>query len=464
MSTRDPDVLTPVIEAPTPSVEGFKEALAAGDAARAEQYRRRARPRGPPRRTRRRHDRGARKRLHDGIGDEALADLLRELEAEDAGDLLRRFPLGDAADILDEFEPDDAADVVEAIEEAEPALVSPLLVEMESAEDVRELLAYESDTAGGRMTTDFLAVGPETTAEDAIQTFRERAQDGRFQSYIYVTDPQEHLLGVAPLYRLVMADPRTPVTEFMTRDPIRVEATDDQTEVAAVFRQRHFLAVPVTDAQGRLMGIVTADDVADILDLEATEDMYRMAGVGVTERATGPVLESLRHRVPWLTFNMIWSLGAAIVISIFEPTIQAAAVLAVFIPVITGQAGNSGIQTATIMIRSLALGDVTPRDTLRLLGREWTVGAVKGLIFGVSLALIAIVWKGNVVLGLIVGVSLFLNIAIVASTTGVLLPMTLQRLGVDPATVAGVFDTMLSDLMGNFIYLGLATLLLASLT
>jgi magnesium transporter len=157
---------------------------------------------------------------------------------------------------------------------------------------------------------------------------------------------------------------------------------------------------------------------------------------------------------------MAWSLGSAFVVSLFEGTIEKAAVLAVFMPVIAGQAGNAGIQTATIVIRSLALGDVTPRDTLRVLLKEWGVGLIKGGIFGLALGLIAWLWKGNPVLGLVAGGALFLNIAIVASTTGVVLPMTLRRLGVDPATIAGVFDTMLSDLMGNLIYLGLATLLI----
>ncbi len=155
---------------------------------------------------------------------------------------------------------------------------------------------------------------------------------------------------------------------------------------------------------------------------------------------------------------MAWSLGSAFVVSQFQRTIEIAPVLAVFMPVIAGQAGNAGIQTATIVIRSLALGDVTPQDTTRVLVREMGVGLIKGTVFGLALALIAWFWKGNLMLGVVAGLSLFLNIAIVASTTGVLLPMTLRRLGIDPATIAGVFDTMLSDFMGNFIYLGLATL------
>jgi magnesium transporter len=398
--------------------------------------------------------------LYEVLGDERLAALVQRLEPEDASDVLRRLSDAEAAHILDELAPDDAADLIGEIKIEAPERAHSVLVEMDQAGDVEALLAYLPDTAGGRMTSEFLAVTPQVTAGEAIHTLRQLTRNGKFRSYIYVTDEQRRLVGVVPLYRLVLVDPTTRIANFMIPNPVRVQGTDDQQEVARVFREHRFLAVPVVDLEDRLMGVVTADDIADVIDQEATEDMYRMAGIGVKERATSPMLESARRRVPWLAFNMAWSLGSAFVVSLFEGTIEKAAVLAVFMPVIAGQAGNAGIQTATIVIRSLALGDVTPRDTLRVLLKEWGVGLIKGGIFGLALGLIAWLWKGNPVLGLVAGGALFLNIAIVASTTGVVLPMTLRRLGVDPATIAGVFDTMLSDLMGNLIYLGLATLLI----
>jgi magnesium transporter len=401
--------------------------------------------------------------LYDLVTDAPLAFLLRELDARDAAEVVKRLDDVRAADVIDEFEPDDAADIMEAIKAKESARFQSILVEMDRAGDIEALLRYLPDTAGGRMTTDFLAVRPSLTAGEAIERVRERARDGQFQSYVYATDETRQLVGVVPLYRLITVDPATPVGSFMRTDPVTVQGSDDQAEVARAIRRYHFLAVPVVDLEGRLMGVVSADDVADIVTDEATSDMFKMAGVGVEERATSPMLQSARRRVPWLAFNMVWSLGAAVIISFFQGTIEQAAVIAVFIPVITGQAGNAGIQTATIVIRSLALGDVTPKDTLSVLLREWGVGAIKGVLFGTLLFLIAWVWKGNLVLGMIAGVSLFANIAIVASTTGVLLPMTLRRLGIDPATIAGVFDTMFSDLMGNLIYLSLATIAISRL-
>jgi magnesium transporter len=191
--------------------------------------------------------------------------------------------------------------------------------------------------------------------------------------------------------------------------------------------------------------------------------MFRMAGVGVKEWAFSPVWDSARRRIPWLSFNMVWAFAGAVVISLFESTIDRVAALAIFMPMIAGQAGNTGIQTSTIVVRSLALGEVGIGDLAHILRKEWTLGLIKGILFGSILGLVAWIWKGNAMLGVVAGTAMLLN-TMVASTTGVLLPMTLRRLNIDPATVAGVFDTMLSDLMGFLIYLGLATLLITQLT
>ena len=458
-STTTPKSMSAATEALKPTVDTFRRAISERDFKSAEKIAAALPPAGL-RDALRGLTAEQTKALYESIGDDRLATLVEALEPKDAGDVLRRLSNAGAADVLDELAPDDAADVIGAITAEVPERAQPILIEMDRAGDVQALLAYLPETAGGRMTTEFLAVRPETTAEETMRALRERAQQGEFRSYVYITDADNRLVGVVPLYRLVLVDPTTRTADVMVRDPVRVSGTDDQKEVARVFRERRFLAVPVIDLEGRLIGVVTADDIADVMEQEATEDMYRMAGIGVKERATSPMLESARRRIPWLAFNMAWSLGSAFVVSHFQRTIEMAPVLAVFMPVIAGQAGNAGIQTATIVIRSLALGDVTPRDTMTVLLRELGVGLIKGGIFGLTLALIAWLWKGSLMLGVVAGLSLFLNIAIIASTTGVVLPMTLRRLGIDPATIAGVFDTMLSDFMGNLIYLGLATLLI----
>jgi len=398
-------------------------------------------------------------RLQSLLAPGRLADALAELHASEAARLISRFSRAIAADILEDMQPDDATDVVEELQRND---AEEILGEMESAEaqEIRELMTYAPDTAGGRMTPEFVSVLPHVTVAAAMRLIRNQAPNAETIYYIYVTEPDDRLVGVVSMRDLVVADPQARIGAVMRREVFHVRADVDQEAAAQLLTEHELLAVPVVDDGGRLLGVITVDDVLDVVQEEATEDMYRMAGIGVKERATSPMLESARRRVPWLAFNMAWSLGSALIVSMFQGTIEKAAVLAVFMPVIAGQAGNAGIQTATIVIRSLALGDVTPRETMQVLLREWGVGLIKGTTFGIALGVIAWLWKGSAMLGVVAGGALFLNIAFVASTTGVLLPMTLRRIGVDPATIAGVFDTMLSDLMGNLIYLGLATWLI----
>jgi magnesium transporter len=355
---------------------------------------------------------------------------------------------------------DAAADVLQSLS---PAETGSLLAQMRSVNQVRPLLAYPAETAGGLMTRGYVEIRPEMTASEAIDLLRSiQTSANEVYYYMYVISEANQLIGVVNLRQLVVADSATPVTELMTREIISVLPGTDQEECARLIQHYRLRALPVVDANGVLRGTITADDIMDVLAEEATEDMFKMAGVGVKERAFSPLRESIIRRVPWLSFNMTWAFAGAAVISLFEGTLQRVATLAIFMPMIAGQAGNAGIQTATIVVRSMALGEVSAGDAARLLGKELALGAVKGAIFGSALGVIAWVWKGNEVLGLVAGVALFCNM-LVAATAGVLIPITLRRLGFDPATIAGVFDTMLTDLMGFLIYLGLATAFISSL-
>jgi magnesium transporter len=391
---------------------------------------------------------------------DAAEEFFLGLPAREMCELVLALPPGERRSWLRMAPPDDAADLLQSAPPAErPALLH--LLDEPTREEVSGLLAYREDQAGGLMSPRYVRLRPEMSVDEAVSYLRQAAREHMETIYyVYVLDAEQRLVGVVSFRELLGASHDKRVRDVMRKDFVSVPNDMDQEDVVRLIRRERLLAVPVLDAGGRIQGIVTVDDVIDVLVEEQTEDMYKMAGIGVQERATSPMLESARRRVPWLGFNMAWSLGSAAVVSAFQPTIEKAAVLAVFMPVIAGQAGNAGIQTATIVIRSLALGDVTPRDTLRVLLREMGVGLIKGGTFGLVLGLIAWLWKGSAMLGVVAGVSLFLNIAIVAATSGVLLPMALSRLGKDPATIAGVFDTMLSDLMGNLIYLGLATALL----
>jgi magnesium transporter len=333
---------------------------------------------------------------------------------------------------------------------------------MRTSAEIAPLLPYADETAGGRMTSDFVALHKEWTVDEALSYLRRTRPDAEQAFYLYVVDDGHCLEGVVSLREIVVAAPDMRIANIMTPDVVSVGANEDQEDIARRIQHYRFVALPVVDDQRKLVGVVGVDDLIAVAEEEATEDMYRMAGVGVKEWAFSPLRESIFRRVPWLSFNMVWAFAGAIVISLFEGTLERVAAIAIFMPMIAGQAGNSGIQTSTIVVRSMALGEVKLSDVARLLSKEWGMAAIKGVIFGTALGVVAWLWQGNPTLGAVAGAALFLNM-LVAGTAGVLIPMTMRRLGFDPATIAGVFDTMLTDLMGFIIYLGLATIFISQI-
>jgi magnesium transporter len=410
--------------------------------------------------------------LFDSLDDDERQTMLSLLDADGVAALLEHMdedlrkgvaektPRGALAQILDRMENDIAVDILHDMAPAEASLT---LAHMRTAAEILPLMQHSDETAGGIMTRGYIALHKDMTAEEALAFLRATKPLAEEAYYLYVLDGQNHLQGVVSLRQLVVSEPQTRLEDVMVTDVVSVAPDTDQEEAARLLQRYRLRSLPVVDADGVLSGIITADDIIDVIQEEATEDMYRMAGVGVKEWVFSPLRESIIRRVPWLSFNMIWAFAGAAVISLFQGTLEKAAVVAVFMPMIAGQAGNAGIQTATIVVRSMALGEVKLNDITRVLAKEIALAATKGVIFGSALGLIAWVWKGNIYLGLIAGSALFLNM-LIAGTAGVLIPMTLRRLGLDPATIAGVFDTMLTDLMGFLIYLGLATIFISQLT
>ncbi|MBI1886217.1 MAG: magnesium transporter [Chloroflexi bacterium] len=394
------------------------------------------------------------------LSSEGQAHLLEHLDEDTRWDVIEKMPRAALARVLDRMDNDEAADVLRDLPPSEAARV---LANMNTAFEVAPLLEHAEESAGGLMTRGYVALHKAMTAAEAVIYLRVRKPFAEEAYYLYVLDPANRLEGVVNLRELIVADPDTPIEQIMAREIISVAPGMDQEESARLLQHYRLRALPVVDESRNLLGIITADDLMEVLTEEATEDMYRMAGVGVKEWAFSPLRDSVARRIPWLSFNMVWAFAAAAVINLFEGTIDKIATVAIFMPMIAGQAGNAGIQTATIVVRSMALGEVEVGDVGKLLAKEWAMGAIKGVLFGLALGLIAWTWKGNAVLGIVAGLALFLNM-LVAATGGVLVPMTLRRIGFDPATIAGVFDTMLTDFMGFLIYLGLATLLVSQLT
>jgi magnesium transporter len=459
-STATPEAPPPV---PEPTIGAFRAAMAAGDLDRAGAIATEL-ALGDLRDALRELTPEQTEALLQALGDERLASLVEELDPEIAGDILRRLPDAQAADVLEEMAPDDAADVVAAIEAEAPDTAQAILVEMEPEEagDVRALLAYPPNTAGGRMTPEFFAVSPQVTADEAIQGLRAVANGAEFRSYIYVIDPVDRLLGVVPLYRLVLVPPETRVAEIMVPDPIHVRVTDDQEEVARIFREHRFLAVPVVDEAGRLVGVVTADDIADVLEEEATEDIERLGG---SQPLDEPYLRAspltlARKRVGWLLLLFVAEAYTGTVLRHFEDELQQVIALAFFIPLLIGTGGNTGSQTVTTVIRAMAVGEVVFRDIFRVWRKELGTALLLSLAMAGAATIRA--WTLGVPQGVALTVALAAaTIVVWAATVAALLPLVLRRLRIDPAVVSAPLITTLVDGTGLVIYFEIARRVLA---
>ena len=382
------------------------------------------------------------------LGSHYREDFLEGLSPEVVAEVLSLLPDDVAADIVQDLSPDEAADVVAAL----PA---------ETREAVDELLAYDEDTAGGRMTGQRLMVAPDLSVGDAIEFLRSLHPDVRAPFYVYVAGRDGVLLGVVNLRSLVTAAPDRSVGEVMDSDIVSVRVDADQEEAARLLRRYRLLALPVVDARGRLVGTVTGDDLLDVLEEEATEDIFRMAGVG-TDEDLSSVWRSVRFRLPWLSVNLMTAMLAAFTVSMFHTTLERAAVLASFMPVIAGMGGNAGIQTSTVVVRSMALGRISARDTVSVVVHELLSGALMGAATGSAVAVVALAWRGNPWLGAIVGSALLGN-TLVGVTAGVLIPMGLDRLNQDPALSSGIWLTAFTDVLGFTLFLTLGTLFLPRL-
>ena len=395
--------------------------------------------------------------------------VLRQLPAEAAGAVLyemdddRRLALvealgqGEVSRILDEMPPDDAADVVEALPEEQASQILDRMPPAE-AEEIQELLQYGESTAGGIMTPEFVAVHEDMTVAQALEHLRKAVtREGVF--HVYVVDSHDHLVGVVPLRRLITADPATPVHAIRRPDVISVTAETDQEEVARLVTKHSLLAVPVVSRDNRLLGTITVDDVIDVIHEEATEDIHHLGGVSADETIFDPAGKVARRRLFWLLVNLPTAVLAATVVGLFEPSIQALAALAVFMPIVAGMGGNAGIQTFTVIVRAIALGDLTVANTRKVLFREAVIGLANGAGTGLVAGVIAYLWKGDPLLGLILGLAMITNM-LVAALTGTLVPVALKLLRVDPAVASGVVVTTFTDCSGFLSFLGLATLFL----
>ena len=390
------------------------------------------------------------------LNPETAADIVVELDQEDQAEIAERVNDAALADILDEMEPDDAADVIGDLPEQRQQRV---LAEMEEASDVRPLLIHPDESAGGLMTTSFLTLRPGMTAQDAIDALRDWSPDDEMPYYLFVADRDRKLVGVVSLRQLLVAQPSRLISQIMNHEVITVQVGADQEDVANLMKKYDFLALPVVDPQNRLVGIITVDDVVDVIEEEATEDVYRLGGVPDEERVWSPIGFSLRKRLPWLYVNLGTAFLAAWVVSLFEATIAKVAILAAMQSIVAGQGGNAATQRVTIIVRSLALGEAELKDAWHVLAKEALVGVLQGLAIAVVVGIGVSIWQNNPALGVVVGVAMLANL-IVAGLAGASVPFALKAINIDPALASPVIVTTFTDVCGFAFSLGLATLLI----
>jgi magnesium transporter len=391
----------------------------------------------------------------------ATADLLEELEDEEAADLAENLSTERLADVLDEMEPDEAADV---LGDLPPETAARALAEMDDAEEVIPLLEHPDETAGGLMTTWLVTLQPNETASQAIEKLRTAELEEEGPYYLYVVDAREKLVGVVGMRDLVIAAPTTRVIDFMDPEVKYATAGIDQEDVARLMSRYDLSALPVVDEIGKLLGVITVDDVVDVLEEEATEDIYRLARLSDADlNIDSPVSLSVRRRLPWLFLSTLTALFASWVISNFEGILEQVAVLAVFQSVVAGMGGNAGTQSLAIAVRAIALGEVALKDIRRTIAKEVATGIIQGASVGLLAGIGVYLWRGNPWLGLILGLALIGNM-LVAVVVGTMIPLILKALHQDPALASAVLVTAVTDSVGFAIFLGLATVLLPMLT
>jgi magnesium transporter len=405
------------------------------------------------------------------MSSEKAADVAQVLDPDTAGRILSEMDPALAASVLGDMEPpeasmvlaamapDDAVDVLELM----PASVHDAIVgemEPEEAEEVRQLEQYPPDTAGGIMTPEVTALAEGLTVGQAIEELRRLSEELEQMFYVYVVDKRDHLLGVLSMRDLILARPDRRLSQIMHTEVTSVPVTMDQEQVARLMRRNSYLAMPVVDTRHRLIGLITADDAARVLENEATEDVQKMFGAGAEERLLSPWTFSFRKRVWWLEVNLGTAFLAAWVISRFDEVIAALPILAAWQSIVSGMGGNGGAQALAVAIRGIAIGESAPRLLGRVLYREFLVGLLTGLCIGLTCWACACFgmfgYRSHpIMLGFVVFLALLFN-HINACVTGVLIPFVMKRCGFDPAQSSTIFATTFTDCGGFFATLWLA--------
>lgn len=387
---------------------------------------------------------------------------ISEMSLAESVELLKTLAAEEIAQVLQELPSDDAAlFVAELPEELRESLLD--LMKVEASTEVQELLSFAEGTAGRMMTPNVFALREDLTVSEAISAIQRASRDVEMVYYLYVVDERNHLVGVLNLRQLLLAPPTTSLKKVMGTDVISVRTDTEQEEVARVVARYNLLGVPVVDEENKLVGIVTVDDVLDVIREEATEDIYALSGVSSEESVQSSPLRSVRLRLPWLLVNLATAFLAASVVHLFEETIEKVVVLASLMPIVAGMGGNAATQTLAVTVRGLALGEVAWENSRRVLVKEFLVGLANGIVNGLVAGLIVCLRFGfsakAALIGGIIALAMVNNM-VIAGIAGTLIPLVLKKLKADPALASTVFVTTCTDVGGFLSFLGLATWLI----
>ena len=389
------------------------------------------------------------------LGRDFNAAALSELDEGVRDQVLEAMPNERVAEALQQLDSDEAVYVIEDLDKQDQTDILAKLPSFERAALERSL-EYPEDSAGRIMQTDLIAVPPFWSVEQTLEYMRETVDlPDRFYD-VFVVDPAYHLIGSVALDRLLRSKRLINIEAITNRDIHPVDVTSDQEEVARTFERYNLTSAPVIDPDRRLVGVITADDVVEVIQEEASEDILRMGGVA-GESVSDPVWETTKHRFIWLLVNLGTAILASLVISLFDATIEQMVALAVLMPIVASMGGNAGTQTMTVAVRALATQDLSAVNAARVIGRETVVGLLNGLVFAVIMGVIALFWFDSGQLGMVIGAAMIINL-VVAALSGILIPLGLYSVDLDPAIASGVFVTTMTDCVGFFAFLGLAAL------
>lgn len=406
--------------------------------------------------------------LFKTLDTEEAAEVLESIDSDLFSEILKVLSEKDKKDILDEMAHDDIADHLNELDDERSEEIMGFLDE-DDRDDVRELLVYDEDTAGGLMTTEFISLEEEFTVAKAIEHLQVHGPDAETIYYLFVVNEREELSGVISLRDLIIGKPTDKIKDLMSTRVISVNVADDQEEVARIVSKYDFLAVPVTDDYEHMIGIITVDDIVDVLEEEATEDILRFAGSSeleaeaYEEKLGMRIFMSIRSRLPWLIITLFGGMLSASIISGYQSVLNGNAIIAIFIPILAGMGGNVGTQSSTITVRNIAIGNITGVEVWKTIVHEMTVGLSVGLLCS-TIAFIAsfLIYDISPMLAVVVGLAMWANM-LTASTIGTVVPLVFKKIGVDPAVASAPFITMTIDLTGLSIYFTLVVLLIKTM-